>query len=146
MLHYDGQGKEKDNALRTGKEYGDVEFIADFRFPDGVDRKAGRLAFLLRQDRDAVVRFVATADGEFTLTAPGGSESRTTRPDLTPVGQWIRLHAHVRGQELAVTVGNAKGGGNSFGIGKGHWPAKGALVLQPEGAVDLANLFVRELK
>jgi hypothetical protein len=145
VLRYDGKGEGKDNSLRTEKDYGDMEFIADFKFPVQKDGQASLLALILRDDKDAPVKFVITPHGHFTLAAPG-LEHSPAQAESKPIDGWVRMHAQVRGRSLVVRVGNAKGGGGSFGTGRRNWPEKGAIVLRPEGAVDFANLFVRELK
>src|SRR5262249_44590974 len=46
MLHYDGKGEPKDRSLRTEKEFGDAEFLVDFRFPA---KEAQPASFVLRK-------------------------------------------------------------------------------------------------
>jgi hypothetical protein len=144
VLHFDGKDAGKDKRLHTEKDYSEMEFIADFRFPEGKDGQAGQFTLVLREDREEAVKFVVAPDGKFTLTAPGGRESSASNSGLKSEGKWVRLHAQVSGKFLSVTVGNG-GGSSSLGTGAGHWPAKGTITLRPEGAVDFANLFVREL-
>jgi hypothetical protein len=145
VLHYDGKSEAKDNALRTEKEYGDAEFLADFRFPPG---KSETCTFAFRDDGKGV-------DVKLALTYAGGGLAAGTEvtpqglalkasEHLKPAGQWNRLHVTLRGKAVAFTVN-----GKATGIGEtqsGGLPTKGALTLRPEGEMDFANLFVRELK
>src|SRR5262249_55320520 len=48
VLHYDGKGK----GLRTEKQYGDAEFVVDYRFPPGKDAAC---TFVLREEKDVKV-------------------------------------------------------------------------------------------
>ncbi len=45
VLHYDGMGQE----LRTEKEYGDAEFVVDFKFPEKQGEKPTSCEFVLRR-------------------------------------------------------------------------------------------------
>jgi hypothetical protein len=142
VLHYDGKGME----LRTEKEYGDIEYLVDFRVPA---KDAKGCAFTLREtDKDKLtVRF--DPDRSFSVGNRFGSSGigRGDTP-LKPDGQWNRLQVTVKGkqgerEEITVTL-------NGTRIDKQTMiqtvPTKGALALHPEGAMDFANLFVRELK
>jgi hypothetical protein len=145
ILHYDGKGEAKDNSLRTEKEYGDAEFVVDFRFPAG-KRASCTLAF--RDDGKG-------GDVKLTLTHAGGGLVAATEVSpqgvvlkssehIKPAGLWNRLHVTLRGKAVAFTVN-----GKATGIGEtqfGGLPTKGAFSLHPEGEMDFTNLFVRELK
>jgi hypothetical protein len=134
MLHYDGKGKE----LRTEKEYGDAEFIVDFRFPKK-DGKGYDLVF--REEKDKGVTFGLSPNGGFAVnTATGAGMKGGDETTLKPIGQWNRLRASLKGKKLDVMV-NGKSLVKSFEV---DGAAKGALALRPEGEMDLANLFVLE--
>jgi hypothetical protein len=140
VLHFDGKGKE----LRTEKKFGDAEFIADFRFPAG---KSATCTFTFRDDgKGDGVKLRLTPGGE-KVGMEGGPDGRwtiDTRENLKSGGQWNRLQITLKGNTVAFTIN-----GKPAGIGEaqlGGLPAKGALVLRPEVAMDFANLFVRELR
>jgi hypothetical protein len=139
MLHYDGKGEEKGGYLRTEKEYGDAEFLVDFRFPK---KDAKPCVFYLHGgEREGVV---------VTLTANGRSFWNPTSADkpllgefkdFKPAGQWNRLRVSRKGNTYQMSV-NGKGEKTVEGLGK---PGKGAFMLRPMGEMDFGNLFVREL-
>jgi hypothetical protein len=135
MLHTDGQG----GPLATAKEFGDAEFIIDFRYPKG-GGGTGPGEIVLRDGRGADVK-VSIADGRCAVTAPKGTESRAL-PGLKPAGEWNRLQASLQGDSLRLSLN----GQPAVETGIAGARAAGALVLRPVGAVDFGNLFVRELK
>jgi hypothetical protein len=149
VLHYDGKGKE----LRTEKEFGDAEFIVDFRFPT---KGAMPCVFGLRAEGGLDLQ--VSPEGKLSLGGQGGGVSWLGSPrdfegpkpggrGLKPAGQWNRLQAKVvgEGKELVVTI-NGIPAPNLFGGIGGKWPANRAFSVKPGGAMDFANLFVRELK
>jgi hypothetical protein len=140
VLHNDGKGE----ALRTEKEYGDAEFIADFRFPPG---KSAACTFAFRDDGKGgdVKLGLASGAGHFAVAGvtPQGLVLKTSE-NVKPAGQWNRLHVTLKGKAVTFTVN-----GKATGIGETQWdgvPAKGAFAFRPQGETDFANLFVRELK
>ena len=135
VLHYDGKGQAKDNGLRTEKVYGDVEYIVDFRFPTGTKEAC---AFYLREGKD--VKLTVTPTGGVELLSRG-AVSGIRDANLNPAGSWNRLLITVKRDALRVAVN-----GNGVGGVAGEMPANGKLSLHPGGAMDFANLFVRELK
>lgn len=152
VLHYDGKGEAKDNALRTDKEYGDAEIIVDFRFPAasvGVD-------FVLREGKDGGVKMTVRPDGQLKISAYQLlrklgenviSEDTADTPfnALKPAGQWNRLQATLKGKTLGLTI-NGKAYTESLPRINEDKAARGAFALRSAGAMDYANLFVRELK
>jgi hypothetical protein len=144
-LHYDGKGEARDNALRSEKEYGSAEFIVDFRFPTKASKAC---TFLLRQGPDGHTSVTVGPDGKIeadgkALTPnqdPKGGEGTLTA--LKPAGQWNRLQVTLTEGKLQVTVNGTPVGT----LNKTVSPPRGAFALRPEGEMDFANLFVRELK
>jgi hypothetical protein len=137
VLHYDGKGKE----LRTEKEYGDAEFIVDFRFPKK-DAKPFRVS--LRASKDRELQFAWTPDGWLKHKASGGAAGEINVPKYArkPVGEWNRLRIGLKGNSYEVTVnGTQSAAGSIIDLHE-----KGAFVVWPEDEMDVANLFVRELK
>jgi len=135
VLHSDGQGKE----LRTEKEYGDAEFVVDFRFPQNKDAPC---SFAFREWKGGDLKLTLTPGGRTTGFGTGGQ--LLTSENLKPAGQWNRLQVTLKGQEVTLTI-NRK----PVSISKAEFkdlPPKGAFRLLPEGEMDFANLFVRELK
>jgi 3-keto-disaccharide hydrolase len=142
VLHYDGKGKE----LRTETGYGDAEFVADFKFPAKEGEKPAACEFVLRDNREASVLLTFKADGTFVHQFPAGDYFARSKPrvlkELKTAGQWNRLQAAVKGKSLTVTV-NGK-------VVENHETTepepKSRFGLRPDGEMDFANLFVRELK
>ncbi len=135
VLHFDGQGKE----LRTEKEYGDAEFVVDFRFPQNKDAPC---SFAFREWKGGELKLTLTPGGR--LTGFGTDGQLLTSENLKPAGQWNRLQLTLKGKEVTLTI-NRK----PVSIAKAEFkelPPKGAFRLLPEGEMDFANLFVRELK
>jgi hypothetical protein len=142
VLHYDGKGKE----LRTEKEYGDVEFVVDFRLPA---KDAGRCAFFLREADEERLTIWFDPDGAASVEGSKWKSGigRGGAP-LKPAGEWNRLQVSVQGkklnnEEITVTL-------NGTRIDKQTMitslPTNGTLALRPDGEMDFANLFVREVK
>src|SRR5262245_3263814 len=135
VLHHDGQGKE----LRTEKEYGDAEFLVDFRFPPNKDAAC---TFAFREWPGGDLKLTLTPGGQATGF---GTDGRIfTGENLKPAGQWNRLHATLKGKEVSLAVNH-----KALSLARAELkqlPASGAFRLLPEGEMDFANLFVREVK
>jgi hypothetical protein len=133
VLHYDGKGE----ALRNEKEYADVEFVADLRFPAG--KKEG-CTFFVRDDKN--LRVTVTPEGKIIWLAPGLGAG-TTFSDLpfNADGRWNRLRITISGGSMSVALNGKKAASIQSVL-----PKTGGFTLSPEGAMDFANLFVRELK
>jgi Domain of Unknown Function (DUF1080) len=136
MLHYDGKGE----ALRTDKEYGDAEFIVDFRFPK---KDSKPCAFLLRDGgKDGPLTLTISPTGKIEVKNAGGAEVSTEDKDFKPAGQWNRLQVSHRGSALTVTLHGVK----VVDIELSPVAEKGTFTLKPESEMDFGNLFVRPLK
>ncbi len=135
VLHYDGQGKE----LRAEKEHGDAEFILDYRLPN---KDSKPCAVLLREEKGSGVKVLVEPEGKIIMSAPSAGESVGEGKAFKPAGQWNRLRLSLQDGKCRVTINN----GTFMEMPVRGLPAKGAFVLQPGGAMDFANLFVRELK
>jgi hypothetical protein len=132
VLHYDGEGA----ALRTAKEYGDAEFLFDFRFPAG--KKEGGLRVHFGEGPDYPLAL--TAAGRFAFVYPEmGARSNGMIHELKPSGEWNRFRVTRKGR---VTIN----GKTVLGVEAPGASGKGTLRLSPEGEMDFANLFVREVK
>ena len=79
-----------------------------------------------------------TPDGRYSATA-GGVQVKGDKLRLKPPGQWNRLRVTTKG-EMAFN------GGEPLPLKIFDGLKKGALVLRPEGEMEFANLFVREVK
>jgi hypothetical protein len=131
VLHFNGKGTLKNNSLRSVKEYGDAEFIVDFRFPETGARPC---MFGLRatEAKEAEIR-LDPAHAEF----------------LKPFGQWNRLQVAVRYHAPAGSRITLKLNGKQVqqeALPGSSLSSKAKWELQPEGSMDFANLFARELK
>ncbi len=140
VLHYDGKGKE----LRTEKEYGDAEFIVDFRTP----QKPGETCeFKFRDGSQAGIALTIGSNSIASVNPPQVEKlSDASFRAIRPAGQWNRLRVRV-----ADAVTEVQLNGQVILAGKRTPPGrdqrvKGPLVLRPQGAMDFANLFVREVK
>jgi hypothetical protein len=146
VLHYDGKGKE----LRMEKEYGGAEFIVDFRFP----AKEGKpCAFMVRDGTDGHVRITIAPDGKIYRTfkdvvhtqgpqVRSEESSKGAAVALKPAGQWNRLQVTDARGTFKVMIN----GGVVKELTTAVSPRRGVFALRPEGEMDFANLFVRDLK
>jgi hypothetical protein len=141
VLRYDGKGKE----LRTEKEYGDAEFVVDFRFPKK-DGKTPPCTFVLRGGEKDEVTFTILPDEQLALERKGqrGHEWSIASPRTVPLsaGQWNRLTLKLKGKSFEARI-NGKLAESQPSV---DLPTKGTFALRPEAEMDFANLFVRELK
>jgi hypothetical protein len=135
VLLYDGAGQADEKVLRTEKEFGNVVYRVDFRFPA---KKAAPCSFAVRDGKDEVIVTLAPS-GKFRVTGPGGNvEGEFT--GLKPAGQWNRLQLGRGGKYFDATVNDkllAKTTGGAAGTG--------TFSLRPEGEMSFANLFVMPL-
>jgi hypothetical protein len=150
VLAYDGKAKQAD--LATEKQYGDAEFIADFRFPKK-DAEGAACAFILGESKDRWISLKVAADGEITwdVKTPGtGAGTGSHFSSLKPRGEWNRLRIGVRKDRLTPFINGKEVAGGSL-----DWvPAKvkervlirGAFALRPDGPMEFGNLFVHELR
>jgi hypothetical protein len=128
-LHYDGKG----GALTTERKYGNVEYIADLLFPASASEPC---TFTVRDG----LRVTVTPAGKVSYLSDTGNGAKMDAA-VNPPGRWNRLSLIVRGNELRIAYGNVVQTWKDAAL-----PAEGTLTLQPGGAMDFANLFVRELK
>jgi hypothetical protein len=137
VLHYDGNGKE----LLTEKEFGDGEFIVDFRPPA---KDAKRCTFAFRAGDKTILKVVLDPDGSYAVEIPTGRMSGSGGSRGMKLGAWNRLRMTAGNSDRKVILNGSPLVGEQFG--DNHTMTKGKVVLMPEGAMDFANLFVRELK
>jgi hypothetical protein len=145
VLHYDGKGAAKDDGLRTEKEFGDAEFLVDFRFP----RKAGKPAacgFVLREAKEGGILLLFKPNGtfEYQYRYDGDLLDASVVPvkvkSFKP-GQWNRLGVTLKDKWWGVSIN-----GKVVEQEKKVAPPKITFELSPQGEVDFANLFVRKPK
>jgi len=144
VLHYDRKGGEKGQTLWTDKEYGDFEFVVDWRLPDKAKRK-GQWQLLLRGDKGIRVD-VETGGWTFFFTPPGAEENWACfeLKGTKPIGEWNRLHVRVKGRELTAAANKEDGETTKIPAAAA---AKGPIGLKlADVPVEFANLYVRELK
>jgi len=137
VLHYDGKGEAKDNALRTEKKFDDAEFIVDFRFPE---KGAAACTFFVAGGKDPVT-FRLKPDGEYVANSRWGEVSGRLK-ELKPAGKWNRLRVKPEANIAEVKVNDEF----NVGLRLPQSLTKGEFGIRPEGEMDFANLFVRELK
>ncbi|HLW67956.1 MAG TPA: family 16 glycoside hydrolase [Gemmataceae bacterium] len=136
MLHYDGQGKE----FRSEREFGDGEFIIDFKFPQKKGQNPTAVTFIIRDGPDGIT-LKMTSDGKAEIV--GGKISLRHEPDLDYAGKWNRLKVVIQRAKVQVFVNGRNLSGD---LKVAPLPEKSALIVQPEGPMDFANIFVRESK
>ncbi len=129
VLHHDGKGA----GLSTEKEYRDVEFMLDFRFPPGKEK--GGLGVNLGGGEAFSVDLIPP---DQFLFGSRETKVRGTIRVLKPAGQWNRLRLTSKG---VVTLN----GKTVLGVEMSEPPRKVALALSA-GECDFANLFLRPLK
>jgi hypothetical protein len=147
VLHYDGKGEAKDNMLRTAKEYGDAEYIVDFRFPEPKDgEKPGRCIWYFARTDDSYIDLKLNPDG---LEAAGTWVGKVYHGEggefknLKKAGEWNRLRVTIKGKTATMNINGKALPDVSL---EDNFVTKGAFALRVDGRMDFANLFVRELK
>jgi hypothetical protein len=158
VLHYDGKG----GALATEKDYSDAEFVVDFKFPEKTKGVAGDCTFVFRKGESQEVALIITPGGSYFVSERGSAPLRSTGErrgsgsgygtgssarkleGLKPAGQWNRLHVTLVGKSLKALVNGTRA--VEDGLTRIPPSSKGSFGLEPEGAMDFANLFARELK
>ncbi|NQT53342.1 DUF1080 domain-containing protein [bacterium] len=123
-FRYDGKA-EGDASIATAKAFGDFGFLFDIR--PGKGAKITRV--LLRGSEKAAI----VIDPADPLLA-----KRLAKP-----GRWSRFEGTLRGEKLTLSVNGHELFKNRSVAGAG---ARGAIRIVPEGPVDFANVFVRDLK
>ena len=123
VLSYDGKSSASDKALVSTETFGDFGFLMDFR---------------LAKDSGVPVIQIRGASG-FPFVLAGVEDS--AEPAIKP-GQWARIEGTVIGNRISISV-DGKARELDF---KGRLPESGPLRLIPDGAIDFANIYVREIK
>ncbi len=142
VLHYDGADGLK-TALRTEKDYGDAEFVVDFRFPV---KKDASCTFTFQEGKGREVKLTLTHAGDFETSARAGTAFKEAGGKATGFkapGEWNRLYLALKGNKLKWNLNNKQMLNDILVSDK---PTVGTFDIRPEGAMDFANLFVRELK
>jgi hypothetical protein len=133
VLHYDGKGEAKDNGLRTEQEFGDCEFILDYRLPKD----------LPKNDLSFALTFGRGQGGEESKLVIGPlSQPISEKVGVKPPGQWNRMTVTLEGKNLTMRV-------NRDAIVKkelADLSARRPLGLLPDVPIDFANIFVRPLE
>ncbi|HEV3144901.1 MAG TPA: family 16 glycoside hydrolase, partial [Gemmataceae bacterium] len=136
MVHYDGQGK----VLRSEKEFGDGEFIIDFKFPQKKGDNPSACRFIIRDGNEGVTLRL-TSDGIADIV--GSKISLRLDPDLDYFGKWNRLKVAIQRAKVQIHVNGRNVSGD---LKLAVSPEKSAFIVQPKGSMDFANIFVRESK
>jgi hypothetical protein len=161
VLRYDGARATRDDSLRTEKEFGDAEYLVDFRFPE---KGATTCWFSLRASAKGALSITYTHDDRQAehvkessydgsdwvireLVPPGGTPPGFR--SLKPAGRWNRLRVALKDTNRGLNTGLAvtiNGRTTDWGSELGRFSEKGSLTLKANGEMDFANLFVRALK
>ncbi|MDA1016229.1 MAG: DUF1080 domain-containing protein [Planctomycetota bacterium] len=123
VLTYDGKSQANNKALISNESYGNFGFVMDFR----LKQDSGLPLLQLRGPRG--LPLVLTADGPHKLP-------------LNKPGQWNRLEGAVDGNKVTISVN-----GQDVPIPPvaNRLPESGPLRIVPDGTIDFANLYVRDL-
>ncbi len=132
QVRYDGKGE----ALQSKSEYSDAGFIADFRFPKKVG-SAKACEFHFRG-----VKLAVSADGACEIKAPVEAVKFAAK-QFRPAGEWNRLRLFVKGNVVALGL-NGKPIEAEFAFQ--DVPKKGDFSVNPNGAMEFGNIYLREIK
>jgi hypothetical protein len=135
VLHHAGQSQ----PLRTEKEYGAAEFVADFRFPK--DERSSCI-FVLRDGKQWPRLEVLPTGRVFLTEHPKGKDGEVTLKKFKGPGQWNRLSVVIKGNLVKASINGESAGQREMT----DLAPSGVFRLYPGGEMDFANLFVRELK
>ena len=143
VLHYDGKGTAKDNLIAHRKRVRHCELQVDYRFP-AKNGTNSQFVFHPGDKAWAVVEVVPDGAGavHVDLEKMGRIGEIGMNEVQKPAGQWNRLHVLVQGTKLTVTIN----GKPAAELESRFLGPKGTIELQPQGEMDFANLFVREMK
>jgi hypothetical protein len=129
-LRYDGKGA----ALRTEKQFRAAEYIVDCRFPKGTSETC---TFLLRNGQEVTASLSRAGKVAGLIGSQGGNVGTNINPTA-----WNRLKFTVTRDALMIAVN----GTTVLSADRTELPAEGSFAIHPDGPMDFANLFVRELK
>jgi hypothetical protein len=149
VLHYDGKGTTG-QVLQTAREYGDAEYLVDFRFPAKREAEVKPCEFLLAYAGNSNLSIKVGADGRintrFTKVGPVQVDTgrrKESRASLKPAGEWNRVQLTIQGTTLVISMNGSKPEQFDTNLPAS---AKRSFALRPGGEMDFANLFARELK
>ena len=120
ILFYDGKGGATDSTLWTEKDYGDFEFIADWRVPKDADPAA-----------------------PVTIQLGGPSGTAVDLREPREAGRWNRVVITTKGSQRTVLLNGKPLPGQEQGGASG---GRGPIGLRAAGPMEFANLYVKELK
>ncbi len=123
VLAYDGAVSREHGVISTEASFGDCGFVVDVRFL----KSTKSLGIGLGTAEPRTV--------DLDVNAP------EWKPALAPSGAWNRIEGTIRDQRLNVSLN----GKPVIRDRKVEGPAS-SITFAPDGPVELANLFVRELK
>jgi hypothetical protein len=125
-LTHAGETSATPIPLLSTETYGDVEVIADWRWPGQADAAAPPASSAPPQPSGARVVIAAQ-----------------TGPHVRAAGEWNRVVQRIVGNRLTLTVNGER---VLDGVAQHGIPARGRLALVPSGAkVEFANVLVRPL-
>lgn len=119
VLSYDGKSTAPDKALVSTESFGDFGFLMDFKLKDDA-------SFALIQLRGGTGFPLVFSTGKGTVVKKG---------------QWNRLEGTVVGDRISATL-NGKKLPLDF---DGRLPKEGPIRIAPNGPVDFANVYVRDV-
>lgn len=125
VLSYDGKSPAKDASISTEQSFGDFGFLFDVRRQNA--SKVARV--LLRGSQDAAIAI----DPGDSLMAKHLAKGRG----------WNRFEGVLRGGKLSLSLNGQELFKDRPVAGI---PARGPIRIEPAGPIDLANVYVRDLK
>ncbi len=124
VLSYNGKTSSKQNALTTVEQFSDFGFVFDVRSKES--SKVARV--LLRGSENSAI-------------AIDPDDARIAK-HFVKTGGWNRFEGTLRGNQLTLSVNGQKVSATLLE----NAPADGPLRFQPEGPIDFANIYVRQLR
>lgn len=136
-------------VLLASKEYGDCELMFDCRLTAAKDMKAPTFLFVSQRSNGKTAANVRIdSQGKLAIhhgPVPAVNELLLERmqPALKPAGQWNRVVLRMKGKKLSVAI-NGKTVAEELETAVAGRGSLGLAVAN--GAVDFANIYVREMK
>jgi hypothetical protein len=155
MLTYDGKSEAKPPYLNSEAQYGDFELTFDWRLPSGKPKpgEVGGVSVSFRNDGKWLGAMGINQAGAISVSVilpekdqflPIFGENKAVADIVRPAGQWNRAVVTMRGQRLTVAL-NGKVVVDNVDTQRVA-PRGGIAIGSSRGPIDIANVFVREVK
>ena len=125
VLSYDGKSTPADASIATEQAFGDFGFLFDLR----------------RKDQSNVARVLLRGSDEAAIVID--PDSPVLAEHLAKTGRWNRFEGTLAGGRLTLRLNGRELFADRPVSGV---PAKGPIRIVPGGPIDLANLYVRQIR